>query len=168
MTRLPAHDDFDTGRFALSVLTFPVAPIAVIYTVIALCHDIFIPFWYAPGTSDGQAIIGIAAILIPVLLTIIALFLGTLTLIGKWLTRRWPLGRGSRLALAVIRAFAVASATVLFVVAAAFFIGETFAFAKYWEVSVAWALITTTAIAFVVQQWRRVVSLWRASPAIDG
>ena len=150
----------------LSPLVFPIAPIAVIYVVRNLCWHIFSPMWYPPGVDGAEAEPAIAALLIPLLLIVISIILGTLTLIGNRLTRRRRAPLWLMLLLMTPRVLLTALSALFIVLGAGFFIGDIDGFSRHWEVSVAWLLIASSVIALLVQQWRR-LGILRAAGAIS-
>ncbi|MFK3942135.1 hypothetical protein ACI2KC_10660 [Pseudomonas monteilii] len=131
----------------ISVLTFPIAPIAVIYLTFIICQELWYASYYVPGEDGGEVEPAMALIGIPFLLFILSLLLGSLTLLRKWGMARGFIGL-VRIPLAVV-------ALLLSLIATIFFMGEPQAIFAHWQVALAWLVWFGSAAAFVRQQWDR-------------
>lgn len=79
----------NTRNPLISVLIYPLAPIAVIYLTHVLCRELWFASFYVPGEDGGEVEPAMAMIGIPFLLIIGALLLGGLTVLKRWGAPRW-------------------------------------------------------------------------------
>ncbi|MFJ4054968.1 hypothetical protein ACIPZC_16150 [Pseudomonas sp. NPDC089743] len=134
----------------ISLLIFPLAPIAVIYFTQVMCREIWYAKYYLPGEDGGEAEPAMALIGIPLILIAVSLLLGGLTLLTRWGLARWLS--------AVLRVPLAGMALLLSLTATVFFMGEALAVLSHWEVTIAWMAWLASAGLFVMHQWDR---LWR-------
>lgn len=131
----------------ISMLIFPIAPIAVICLTQRLCHDIWHAHFYVPGEDGGEVEPAMAMIGIPAILLISALLLGGLTALGRWGAPRWLTG--------LLRVPLACMALLLSLISTVFFMGDESALFSHWQVALAWLAWLGFAGAFVWQQWDR-------------
>ena len=144
----------NADKTIVACLIFPTAPIVAIYFVFFLCMDIWQESYFSPG-DGGEAEPGIALVMIPVLLMIAALLLGALTVLTRWVASRYRPGVWWRWVVAVPRIALVAGSTAMYLVAAAFFMGDTLGVFRHWQVALAWVVCATVTFAFFRQQYAR-------------
>ncbi|MFJ4066256.1 hypothetical protein ACIPW4_13270 [Pseudomonas sp. NPDC089996] len=137
----------NTRNPVISVLIFPIAPIAVIFLTHMLCRELWYASYYVPGEDGGEVEPAMAMIGIPFLLIVGSLLLGSMTALGKWGAPRWLT--------ALVRVPVASVALLLSLVASAFFMGQPQAVFSHWQVACAWLLWLASAAALVVQQWDR-------------
>lgn len=137
----------NTRNPLISVLIFPIAPIAAIALTHLLCSELWYASYYVPGEDGGEAEPAMALIGIPFLLIVGSLLLGSLTALGKWGAPRWLT--------ALVRVPLAGIALLLSLVATLFFMGQAEAVYSHWQVALAWLIWLASAGLFVVQQWDR-------------
>lgn len=137
----------NTRNPLISVLIFPIAPIAAIALTHLLCSELWYASYYVPGEDGGEAEPAMALIGIPFLLIVGSLLLGSLTALGKWGAPRWLT--------ALVRVPLAGIALLLSLVATLFFMGQAEAVFSHWQVALAWLIWLASAGLFVVQQWDR-------------
>lgn len=145
------------GTQLLSGLIFPVAPIAAIYLISALCRDIWTASFYTPGEDGGEFEPSMAIIGVPILLVLSALILAGLTVLTRWIEGRYEPGIWWRTMMGILRTVLAAGSLMMFLIAAVFFMGDAQGVMTHWQVAVAWAVWGVCAGAFAVQQYRRVL-----------
>ena len=145
----------DQDNHALvSTLIFPIAPIVVLFALSVLCADMWHAAYYTPGEDGGEVEPAMALILIPLLLTILAMVLAGMTALNRWVARRFAPGIWWRLAMAIPRVLLAGLSLLLFLVSAGFFMGDVTAIG-HWQVVCAWIACLIVVATFVVQQYRR-------------
>lgn len=137
----------NTRNPIISVLIFPIAPIAAIFLTHLLCSELWYASYYVPGEDGGEAEPAMALIVVPFLLIVGSLLLGCLTALGKWGAPRWLT--------ALVRVPLAGIALLLSLVATLFFMGQAEAVFSHWQVALAWLVWLAGAGLFVVQQWDR-------------
>ncbi|MBF4211037.1 hypothetical protein EI533_25340 [Pseudomonas donghuensis] len=140
----------NTRNPLISVLIYPLAPIAVIYLTHVLCRELWFASFYVPGEDGGEVEPAMAMIGIPFLLIIGALLLGGLTVLKRWGAPRWLT--------ALVRVPLVGMALLLSLIATVFFMGQPLAVFSHWQVASAWLAWLGSAGVFMVQQWDRLRS----------
>ena len=131
----------------LSLLIFPVAPIAVIYFTHVMCREIWYASFYVPGEDGGEAEPALALIAIPLMLIIVSLLLGGLTMLNRLAHLSWLT--------ALMRVILAGIALLLSLAATVFFMGEAQAVFIHWQVTVAWMAWLGSAGLLVMHQWDR-------------
>lgn len=142
--------------FLISLIIFPIAPIAVIVAISVLCRDIWRAAHYTPGEDGGEFELGLTMFAFPMLLIIIALLLCGLTVLTRWVERLYTPGNWWRLLMGFIRVLLVGFSLLLFVTSTSFYMGGGTGI-EHWEVVCGWIASATVAGAFIVQQYRRLV-----------
>jgi len=137
----------DTRNPVISVLIFPLVPIAVIFLTHMLCREIWLAGYYVPGEDGGEAEPAMALIGVPFLLVIGSLLLGSLTWLNKRGSPRWLT--------ATVRVPLAGFALLLWLIATLFFMGQAEAVFSHWQVASAWLAWLGSAGMFVSQQWDR-------------
>ncbi|WP_145187243.1 MULTISPECIES: hypothetical protein [unclassified Pseudomonas] len=137
----------NTRHTLLSILIFPLAPIAVIIFTHVLCYPVWYASFYVPGEDGGEAEPAMALISVPLLLIVISLLLGFLTVLARWLPR-WLT--------ALLRVPLAGVALLLSLISTLFFMGQPLAVLNHWQVALAWLAWSSSALAFVWQQWQRI------------
>ncbi|WP_201169721.1 hypothetical protein [Pseudomonas sp. S31] len=137
----------NTRNPVISLLVFPISPIAVIWLTHFLCREIWYAAYYVPGEDGGEAEPALALMVIPLLLIFSSLLLGGLTMLNSWGVLRWltALGRVPITGLALL----------LSLVSTVFLMGEPQAVFRHWEVGLAWLAWLGSAGLFLIQQWDR-------------
>ena len=147
----------DHENSLLNCLIFPVAPIVVIVGVAVLCSEIWQAAYFIPGKDGGEAEPALAMIVIPLLLITASVLLAGLTSFTRWIERRSQPGHWWRVLMGVPRVLLVGASLMLFLVAAGFFMGDPLG-VSHWQIVLAWILIATATVAFVAQQFRRLIN----------
>lgn len=137
----------NTRNPVISLLIFPVSPIAVIWLTHFLCREIWYAAYYVPGEDGGEAEPALAIMVIPLLLIFNSLLLGVLTLLNRRGVARWLTALG-RVPIAGFALF-------LSLVSTVFFMGEPQAVFRHWEVALAWLAWLGSTGLFLRQQWDR-------------
>ncbi|MFO7070648.1 hypothetical protein P3E18_10320 [Pseudomonas aeruginosa] len=137
----------NTRNPVISLLIFPVSPIAVIWLTHFLCREIWYAGYYVPGEDGGEVEPAMAIIVIPFLLIFSSLLLGVLTMLSRWGLPRWLTASG-RVPIAGL-------ALLLSLVSTMFFMGEPQAVLRHWEVALAWLAWLGSTGLFLRQQWDR-------------
>ncbi len=145
----------DLKKSFFSCLIFPIAPVAVIYLTFALCSEIWKESFYTPGEDGGEVEPMLALFIIPLLLVIAAFLLAGLTVLTRWVARRFEPGAWWRWLMAIPRVVLTAVALFLFLCSTGFLMGDVLGPFRHWPVACAWAACTVTVGAFVVQQLSR-------------
>ncbi|MNF94073.1 hypothetical protein D3C84_767720 [compost metagenome] len=145
------------GTQLLSGLIFPVAPIAAIYLISALCRDIWTASFYTPGEDGGEFEPSMAIIGVPILLVLSALILAGLTVLTRWIEGRYEPGIWWRAVMGIFRIVLVAGSLMMFLVAAVFFMGDALGLLIHWQVAASWVVWGIGAGAFGVQQYQRLL-----------
>lgn len=145
----------NADKTIVACLIFPTAPIVTIYFIFFLCLDIWQESYFRPG-DGGEAEPGIALTMIPILLIIAALLLGGLTVLTRWVASRYTPGPWWCWVMAVPRVAVVAGSTGLYLVAAAFFMGDTLGVFRHWQVAIAWVICAMVLVPFFRQQYARI------------
>lgn len=149
----------DLRNAVFSLLIFPVAPIAVIVLISILCREIWQESFYVPGEDGGEVEPAVALIMIPLLLIIASALLAGMTLLSRWLARRFESGIWWRWAMAVPRVVLVLISLFLLLVSSGFMMGDTLGVFRHWQVACAWLACAATVAAFVAQQVSRLLEL---------
>ena len=135
---------------------FPIAPIAVIYLIATLCRDIWRESYYTPGEDGGEVAPTLALFMVPMLLIIVACLLAGLTMLNRWVSRRFAPRLWWRVSTAIPRIALAGGSLVLYMAAAAFLMGDELGVFRHWQVACAWAACAVSVIAFVAQQYTRI------------
>lgn len=131
----------------ISVLIFPIAPIAVIYLTLIVCRQLWRASYYVPGEDGGELEPAMAFIGDPFLLIILSLLLSSLTVLRRWGVARWLTG--------LVRVPLAGIALMLSLLATVFFMGQPQAVFTHWQVTLVWLTWLGSAAAFLRQQWDR-------------
>lgn len=140
----------------ISLLVFPVAPIAAIIAIAVVCRPIWSAVPYTPAEDGGKISLTLSLYVVPMLLIILAVLLCATTALKRWVERRYAPGYWWRLLMGFIRIVLVIFSLFFFAASVEFFMAGGTSIGR-WEVVFAWMASLTVASAFVVQQYRRLV-----------
>lgn len=140
----------------ISLLVFPVAPIAAIIAIAVVCRPIWSAGPYTPAEDGGKIYLTLSLYVVPMLLIILAMLLCATTASKRWVERRYAPGYWWRLLMGFIRVVLASVSLFLFAASIEFLMGGGTSIGR-WEVVFAWMASLTVASAFIVQQYRRLV-----------
>lgn len=140
----------------ISLLVFPVAPIAAIIAIAMVCRPIWRAVPYTPAEDGGKISLLLSLYVVPMLLLILAVLLCATTALKRWVERRYAPGYWWRLLMGFIRVVLVFFSLFFFAASVEFLMAGGTSIER-WEVVFAWMASLTVAGAFVVQQYRRLV-----------